>query len=179
MSRSFHMIKCQKKGALLILFNFYFFLLNKFYTFELYMMLDITYNNKEKEEVIDGLLGKSFGFWKRLQLKGIGSQRMVLVKTSPGFNQYKNTISDINYLSIELRPNGILVHLNKGLQNLAWSIPYYQLSVFKTDIFSLHAQGEFLSVSCDKNYHGNKLFFNKMDLLKNMYLNQISLPYKI
>ena len=87
------------------------------------MMLDITYNNKEKEEVIDGLLGKSFGFWKRLQLKGIGSQRMVLVKTSPGFYQYKNSISDINYLSIELRPNGILVHLNKGLRNLAWSIP--------------------------------------------------------
>ncbi len=161
------------------MFNFFFVLLNKFYIFDLRMMLDITYYNKEKEETIDGLLGKSFGFWKRLQLKGIGSQRMVLVKTSPGFYQYKNSISDINYLSIELRPNGILVHLNKGLQNLAWSIPYYQLSVFKTDIFSLHAQGEFLSVSCDKNYHGNKLFFNKMDLLKNMYLNQTSLPYKI
>jgi hypothetical protein len=161
------------------LFNFLFILLNKFYIFDLRMMLDITYHNKEKEETIDALLGKSFGFWKRLQLKGIGSQRMVLVKTSPGFCQYKNSISDINYLSIELRPNGILVHLNKGLRNLAWSIPYYQLSVFKTDIFSLHAQGEFLSVSCDKNYHGNKLFVNKMELLKNTYLNQTSLPYKI
>ena len=143
------------------------------------MMLDITYHNRDKEEAIDNLLGKSFGFWKRLQLKGIGSQRMVLVKTSPGFNKYKNTISDINYLSIELRPQGILVHLNKGLRNLAWSIPYYQLSVFKTNIFSLHAQGEFLSVSCDKNYRGNKTFFNKMESLKNEYLNQTYLPYQI
>ena len=97
------------------------------------MMHDITYHNPETEDLIDIALGKRFSLWKKIKMKGIGSRRMLLKRTSPNFHQYTNKVADINYVSIELRPKGILVHLTKGLKNFAWAIPYYQLAFFKSE----------------------------------------------
>ena len=133
-------------------------------------MFDTTYKSEKNDEAIRNLLGYPFGFWQKMKLKGIGSRRMILVKTSPRFEKYKNRVSDINYLNVELRPKGILIHLGKGLKNFSWAIPYFQLSLFKTHVFSFHGQGEFLSVACDKNFFGNKYFFEKMEQLRNDFL---------
>ena len=134
------------------------------------MMHNTTHNSPETEELIDTALGKRFTLWKKIQMKGIGSRRMVLKRSSPNFEQYTNKVADINYVSIELRPKGILVHLTKGLKNYAWAIPYYQLAFFKSEEFSIHAQGNFLAVSCNNNYKANKGFFNKLNTLKENYL---------
>ena len=48
------------------------------------------------------------------------------------------------YSSLEIRPNGILVHINQGLKNFTWPIPYYQLSVYHTEHITIHGQGEFI-----------------------------------
>jgi hypothetical protein len=134
------------------------------------MMHNTTHNSPETEELIDTALGKRFTLWKKIQMKGIGSRRMVLKRTSPNFDQYTNKVADINYVSIELRPKGILVHLTKGLKNFAWAIPYYQLAFFKSEEFSIHGQGNFLAVACNNNYRANKGFFTKLNTLKENYL---------
>ena len=77
-----------------------------------------------------------------------------------------NTVSDINYGNIELREKGILVHINKGLQNFSWAIPTYQLHLYRTNGFSVHAQGNFVRFKSNKLLKENKKFIDKLIDLK-------------
>ncbi|WP_290696730.1 hypothetical protein [Lacinutrix sp.] len=126
------------------------------------MVLDTTYSSKENKELIKKLVGKAFGFYDILNLKGIGSKRMVIDDVSPNLKQYLNSVSDINYGNIELRPNGVLIHITKGLQNFTWAIPYYQLVIYKTNGSSIHAQGKFVHFKNNIMLKENKPFFNKL-----------------
>jgi len=126
------------------------------------MVLDTTYSSKENKDSIKKLVGQAFGFYDIIKLKGIGSKRMVIDDVSPNLKQYTNSVSDINYGNIELRPNGILIHITKGLQNFTWAIPYYQLVIYKTNGSSIHAQGKFVHFKNNNMLKENKLFFSKL-----------------
>ena len=93
---------------------------------------------------------------------GVGSKRMIIEETSQNFHQYINKISDINYANIELRPEGIIVLLNKGLHNYNWIIPYRQLVIYKTDRLSIHAQGKYICFKNNILFKENKKFISKM-----------------
>lgn len=118
---------------------------------------------------MNDLVGKPFSLFKSFKLGGIGSARMIIQETSPNMNQYLNTVSDINYANIELRPGGVLIRINKGLQNFTWAIPYYQLVIYKTDGSSIHAQGRYIRFARNKFFKENKKFFNKLLDLKIQY----------
>ena len=62
----------------------------------------------------------------------------------------------------ELREKGIIVHINKGLKNYSWAIPYYQLHTYKTEGFSIHAQGNFVRFKSNKLLKENKQFIDKV-----------------
>lgn len=126
------------------------------------MILNTTYNNKDNKKLIDDLVGNPFSFIDIFKRKGIGSKRMIIANVSPNLYYYMNKVSDINYSNIELRPKGILIHINKGLQNYTWSIPYYQLVIYKTNGSSIHAQGKFIHFKNNKTFKENKAFFNKL-----------------
>lgn len=104
------------------------------------MILNTTYHNKEHKQLLENLVGKSFTFLESLKMKGVGSKRMIVGEVSPNLQSYMNTVADINYANIELRKSGILIFINKGLQNFTWAIPYYQLVMYKTNGASIHAQ---------------------------------------
>ncbi|RKN06905.1 hypothetical protein D7035_20820, partial [Aquimarina sp. AD1] len=80
-----------------------------------------------------------------------------------------NSISDVNYGSIELRPNGILIAINKGLQNFTWAIPYYQFYLYNTNGISIHAQGKFVHFRNNRTHQENASFFKKLMRLKVEY----------
>lgn len=126
------------------------------------MVLNTTYKNKEHENLINDLVGKRYSFLQSLKMKGIGSKRMIIDEVSPNMKSYANTISDVNYANIELRPFGILIMINKGLSNFTWIIPYYQLVIYKTDGSSIHAQGRFIKFRNNTTFKENKSFFNKL-----------------
>ena len=126
------------------------------------MILETTYKNKEHEKAIDKMVGKRFTFLQSVKMKGIGSKRMIIEEVSPNLKAYTNILSNVNYANIELRPNGILIHINKGLKNFTWVIPYYQLVIYKTNGSSIHAQGRFIHFRNNINFKENKLFFNKL-----------------
>jgi hypothetical protein len=126
------------------------------------MILDTTYHNKEHKQLLYYLVGRSFTLLESLKMKGIGSKRMIVEEVSPNMNRYMNLVSDINYANIELRKNGILILINKGLQNFTWAIPYYQLVIYKTSGASIHAQGKFIHFKNNKTFKENKRFFKKM-----------------
>ena len=126
------------------------------------VILNSTYKNKEEKHILEDLVGRSFTFFESFKMKGIGSKRMIVNDVSPNLKQYLNTVSDVNYANIELRSGGILIYINKGLQNFTWAIPYYQLVIYKTNGASIHAQGKFIHFKNSKTFKENKLFFNKM-----------------
>ena len=126
------------------------------------MILDTTYTSEENKRLINDKLGKAFSLIKSIKLKGIGSKRMIIEDVSPNMQCYINKVADINYANIELRPKGILIHINKGLQTFSWIIPFYQLVIYKTNGSSIHAQGKFIHFKNNKTFKENKSFFDKL-----------------
>jgi len=140
------------------------------------VILNSTYTDKVNTQLTNDLVGKPFSLLKRLQLGGIGSKRMVISKVSLNLRKYLNTIADINYANIELRPAGILIHINKGLQTFTWIIPYYQLVIYKTDGSSIHSQGRFILFKQNMLLNANREFFKKMMDLKINYDTNFKSP---
>ena len=147
------------------MFKYYDKSLNIF-TFEYFrckhLILDSTHTNKEHKNLIRDLVGKPFSFLESIKMGGVGSKRMIIEDVSPNMKQYLNKVSDINYANIEMRSDGILVYINKGLKNFTWIIPYYRLVIYKTDGTSLHAQGKFIRFRRNKTFRENKSFFSKL-----------------
>jgi hypothetical protein len=141
------------------------------------MVLDTTYNNKEHDNLINDIVGKPYSFMQSIKIGGTGSKRMMIEEVSPNFQSYMNTVSDINYGNIELRPNGILLYINKGLKNFTWVIPFYQLVIYKTNGASIHAQGRFVRFRNNKLFKENKSFFSKLLDAKVNYDLQYEMPH--
>ncbi|MBW1294200.1 hypothetical protein [Aquimarina litoralis] len=136
------------------------------------MLLETTYRNKKNKVMINDLVGKPFSLLRSIKLGGIGSKRMIIDDVSPNLRKILNSVSDINYGSIELRPYGILIAITKGLQNYTWVIPYYQFYLYKTNGISIHAQGKFVHFRNNRTHKENAKFFEKMISLKAEYDQQ-------
>ncbi len=139
------------------------------------MIFDSTYIDKKTEKELNALLGKSFGLRDRLRMGGVGSHRMVIDKASIGFTSILSKATGIVYGSIELRPTGILLHFNVKNTNYSWVVPFYRLTVYQSDYFSIHANGEFISFRKDKNFIRNKAFLNKMMEHRNTLVQSASM----
>ncbi|WP_431135386.1 hypothetical protein [Psychroserpens mesophilus] len=133
------------------------------------MILDSTHPNKEHKKIINDLIGKPYSFIESLKMGGVGSKRMIIDEASPNMQQYLNAVSDINYANIEMRSDGILVYINKGLKNFTWIIPYYQLVIYKTNGASIHAQGKFIRFRNNTSFKENKSFLDKLLNKKVLY----------
>ncbi|TDU39836.1 hypothetical protein BXY82_1869 [Gelidibacter sediminis] len=136
------------------------------------MILDTTHTNKDHNKLIDDLVGKSFGLVNAIKMGGVGSKRMIVEAVSPNMQQYLNKVDDVNYANLELRPNGVLIRINKGLKNFTWVIPYYQLVIYKTNGSSIHAQGKFIHFKQNTTFKENKAFFDKLLDAKVKYHSQ-------
>ncbi|WP_136482990.1 hypothetical protein [Cognatitamlana onchidii] len=126
------------------------------------MILNSTHHNKEHKQILRDLVGRPFTFIESVKMRGIGSKRMIIKDVSPNLKNYLNKVADVNYANIELRTKGILIYINKGLQNFTWAIPYYQLVIYKTNGASIHAQGKFIQFKENKTFKENKKFFGKL-----------------
>lgn len=138
------------------------------------MILDTTYTDKNNDQIINDLVGKPYSIFQSFKMKGIGSKRMIIEDASPNFKPYLNTVSDVNYANLELRPKGLLIRINKGLQNFTWVIPFYHLVIYKTNGSSIHAQGKFVHFRNNNTFKENKAFFKKLLDLKVAYETEYS-----
>ncbi|MDA7707158.1 hypothetical protein N9A47_00660 [Flavobacteriaceae bacterium] len=140
------------------------------------MVLDTTYYNKEHKELFDNFVGKPYTFFEAIKRRGVGSKRMIVDMVSPNLNPILNTVSDLNYANIEMRKNGILVHITKGHKNFTWAIPFYHLVLYKTDGMSIHAQGKFIHFKKSKNFYENKNFLRSLLKEKVQFDEQYKIP---
>ena len=126
--------------------------------------------------MLQQIVGKPYRIWESIKIGGVGSKRMIVKQLSPNLNFITNATSDLNYANIELRKKGILIRINKGLNNFTWAIPFYQLVFYKTDFTSIHAQGRFIQFENSKTFKENKRFFQGLVFKKIKFDEQYNLP---
>ena len=134
-------------------------------------LYNITYKNKETEKEINAEMGKPFGLIEKLKLGGIGSRRMIIENFSEDIKNLALKVSGIQYANIELRPNGIIVHINQGIYTHAWTIPYFRLSIFNGDFFTIHGGGSHIQFNKEKSWKENKEFLQKIVKLKSEFVS--------
>ena len=140
-------------------------------------LYNITYKNKETEKEINAEMGKPFGLIEKLRLGGIGSRRMIIENFSEDLKNLALKVSGIQYANIELRPNGVIIHINQGIYTHAWTIPYFRLSIFNGDFFTIHGGGSHIQFNKEKSWKENKEFLQKIVKLKSnsFPLNYVSI----
>jgi hypothetical protein len=129
-------------------------------------LYNISFKDKERDELIDAEMGIPYSLIAKIKLGGIGSRRMIIEDMSVNMSHLKSKVEDLQYGSIELRPQGIIVHVNLGLDVFAWTIPFYRLSIYNGDFFTIHGNGDYLQFNKEKSWLENKVFIKKMLRLK-------------
>ena len=140
------------------------------------MIFETTHTNKEVKELINDCLGNPFSLFESIKMGGVGSKRLIIDDVSHTIKSLMNIISDINYGNIEIRPNGIIVMINKGLRNFSWAIPYHQLVIYKTNGLSIHAQGKYIHFKDNKLLKENAKFIKKILDLKAQKTQEFIIP---
>ncbi len=133
-------------------------------------LYNITYKNKETEKEINAEMGNPFGLIEKLRLGGIGSRRMIIENFSEDLKNLALKVSGIQYANIELRPNGVIIHINQGIYTHAWTIPYFRLSIFNGDFFTVHGGGSHIQFNKEKSWKENKEFLQKIVKLKSEFV---------
>jgi hypothetical protein len=119
---------------------------------------------------IDKLVGNPFSLKQRIKMGGNGSPRFIIEKYSENFDEKVTTFDTINYGSVELRPNGIIIHFKNNLVHYIWVIPYYKLTLYRADYESFHADGGFISFCRDRLEKKHVLFLKKLHNYRLEYL---------
>mgnify|MGYP001467042154 FL=1 len=136
------------------------------------MLLDSTVLSKSQKLEIDSLVGSSYSIWDSLRLKGIGSSKLNIESYSEKFRPFLEQNNSLNYCNIELRPKGIIVHINKRASRFSWVMPYYALSIFSSEHLGIHSNGQFLKIKHDDLYTKSVSFIQKVMSLKAHYSDQ-------
>lgn len=136
------------------------------------MIVDYSTRPVRVTREINELVGKPFSFKMRLVMRGIGSHRMKIEKSSIEIYEKLSKFQQIKYGSVELRPSGIIVHFKDNLTHWVWVIPYYKLVLYQTDFDSIHADGNFLNFNKVSLKQTNELFFKKILNLRNEFMEK-------
>lgn len=132
------------------------------------MIFDNTVPTPDSIRTMNQLVGPPITFWEAIRRKGrIGSQRMILEEASLQFSQFLKQATGTIYANLELRPKGILVHISVRQSRITWAIPFHLLSIFQSNLFSIHAGGQHLKFRKDKAWQKNQLFVKQIMLAKN------------
>lgn len=116
------------------------------------MLVNISYNNRELTRKIDSLVGKPFTLKERWAMKGIGSPKLSIVRTSAEIGNLLLLDNNLDTCNIELRPGGLILRFRSLLETYALIIPYYKLTLYKGDlgIYSVYKDHHFVKVRADK-----------------------------
>ncbi len=126
----------------------------------------------ESAKKIDQLLGESLSIFKKIISGTTESKVLNIEHISPHFRIPSDEIDNYQHGKIEMRPNGILVHLLYGVQKISWAIPFYQLVIYKTHVLSFHGQGYVVRFHCDEFFKNNEEFINQIIENRNNFLDE-------
>jgi hypothetical protein len=141
------------------------------------MIKNVTYNNKDIKTEINDIVGKAYSWLERLQMGGIGSPRFIIDHSSESIEKLLNKDNYINYCNIELRPGGIIIAFRSLLETYAWIIPYYKLTIYKSENkYGIYSNENFVRLNSNHKSTINQAFVKKMMKARTEFLNETSMP---
>ncbi len=125
-------------------------------------VFDTTHNIKKIIDAINDYLGMPIPFLQRFKRGGIGSRRMVVDDLSPALEPYINARHYLTYSNLELRPQGVMVHIHKTLDTFSWCVLYEDITLefLENKQVRLEAEGEFILFR--DGYKFNHKFFDQL-----------------
>ena len=133
---------------------------------------NISYRDKEQDKLINLELGRPYSILDKIKIGGVGSRRMVLEGFSSEVKSLKSKVSGLQYGSIEIRPKGIILHINRGLDVFAWTIPFYHLSIFNGNSLKIHGGADYVQFVKEKSWEENRGFFERLLKLKSKFYEE-------
>ncbi|MEM8906810.1 MAG: hypothetical protein AAGD05_03095 [Bacteroidota bacterium] len=128
---------------------------------EAIMIYNTTYRNDHDIYLINQTVGRPFSFIQRLKMGGIGTKRMTISGFSPYLREQCQTRSAyVQFGFLEMRPWGILVLINKQLQNFTWPIPYPNLMLETDQGLRVLAEGQYVHFA--NGYQENQVFIQRL-----------------
>lgn len=134
------------------------------------MLLNHSLHLAKDEERIAALVGPSYSLFTKISMGGTGSEKMEILACSSYFKEVLHQFQETNFGSLEIRTKGILVHFNNGRNYHVWCIPYYRLSIYKTDTLSIHGEGHMVRFKTNQNKN-NQFIRKLLDELANFQKN--------
>lgn len=126
------------------------------------MILLANRNTKKFIETIDNFVGDRYTLIERIKMNGIGSGQLKVIAFSENLKDCFSDNHDIKFVIIELRKNGIIIYIRNYINNYVWLVPFYQLSIFKSDYYSIHANGTFIKIDLSSIKGNNATFIKKL-----------------
>lgn len=137
------------------------------------MLRKVTFQSKELAKEINAHVGKSYGFMERLKLGGIGSPRYEIIQSDDKIRKLLAIDNSIDYCNIELRKSGVALYFRSRVDTYGLFIPYYQLTIFKTDgMVTVYGGNYNVRVKMAYNRKLQTAFFDKMMSQKYKFLEQ-------
>jgi hypothetical protein len=126
------------------------------------MILNANKNTKKYIDTIISTVGQSYSIFDRFKMGGIGSSQLRVMEYSENLAECFGNNQDIKFVIIELRKNGLIIYIKNYINNYVWLVPYSQLSIFKSNLFSIHSNGTFVKIDLKSVQKTNKKFIEKM-----------------
>ena len=126
------------------------------------MLYNLSNNDGNRIVQTNELIGKKFGLIERLMLNGVKSSRLTVSESSHGIQKIIQSGQHIVFSDIEMRKKGVLIRIISQIEKCYWAIPFYKLTLYKSDNFSIHADGEFVKYNINEITKKNASLVNKI-----------------
>ena len=140
------------------------------------MLFCINHNDRKIRAQINEFVGKPYGFWERIKLSGNGSGRLSVHAYSENFSHYFGKDLDRKFVSIELRPKGILVYIKNKVNDYIWVIPYYKLVIYQTETVTFYADNYCVKIERSSIFPKKADFLDKIISAKSEYYERYNSP---
>lgn len=126
------------------------------------MIFNLNYNDPTITRKINELVGKPYSLRERILKGGTGTSKLLVKEMSNELVAKFGLNHDLKYVSIELRSKGIIVYIKSKINDYAWPMPFYKLSVYQSNYFSIHFDGLFIKLDLTTVYPKNKKFVDQL-----------------
>lgn len=130
------------------------------------MILAANRNTRSFVKTVEQTVGPSFSLLERWRMGGVGSGKLIVYSASEALYKCFGKSRDIKFVIIELRKKGIIVHIRNAVNNYVWLIPFHHLSIFKSDLLSIHGAGQFIKIDLSCMHRNNIELLEKIMRMK-------------
>ncbi len=115
------------------------------------MIINLSKQTPEIKDKITAEVGSPFSLLERQQLKGCTSGKLEITGQSIDIHNLIIFSQGPNLCTLELRPDGIIVRIQVGLEIYGLLMPYYKLKIYKgsAEEYALHRDHYYVKLKAD------------------------------